>query len=359
VRYQVTVDDGFYITTNQPAAYDYDALTYGNKDLPGHFASMVWQGPTTYVSNQPAPFQASTPNAVRMYFVDGGGWAAFTVAATATRGVSPFQPKLYSLMCEPRAPFLTYEVNVKSGAFEELRNPAIFSRLLDKSGLDMHARTDERGGVPGKKGFVRMSQNSLIHIHDVAFQSWKTMTVVMRFNSMPVRESIINLAMGGSFYNLVLTPVNGSTSTVSIESNIAGDQRISTAYQFSLNTWYIFTIQNRGTSLDLHCVPVQTMVSANGAMAGVTSVRGNGPLFSVNGIRNPVSPGESREACSVMIGSNGYRNWRSMYATAAFSYDVAWVHFFDVVVTAEDMVREAKANWIYTQSPTAFNKYSA
>jgi len=365
VRYKVTVDDGFYITTNQPTKYDYDALTYGNKDLPGHFASMVWQGPTTYVSNQPASFKASAPNAVRMYFVDGGGWASFTVAPSAMSGVSPFQPKLYSLMCEPRAPFLTYEVNVKSGAFEELRNPAIFSRLLQQSGLDVHTRTDERTAVPGKKGFARMSQNSIININNIAFQSWKTMTVVLRFNSMPIMESIINMAMGAPntfYYNLILKPLNGSTPTITIEYNVGnGDQRMNTPYGFALNTWYMFTIYNKGTGIDLQCAPIDTVVKSNGALAGAQmSIRGNQPLFSANGTWNPISPGHNKNACNVMIGSNGFRGaWKSMYGTAAFSYDLAWVHFFDTVVTQDDLSREASANWIYTQQPTGLNSYNA
>jgi len=267
------------------------------------------------------------------------------------------------LTCEPRAPFLTYEVNVKSGAFQELRNPAIFSRLLEQRGLDIHTRTDERASVPGKKGFVRMNQNSIININNIAYQSWKTITVPVRFQSMPVKESIINLAMGPPgtyYYNIITTPLNGSQAGVYIEYNIGnGVERTGNITTINLNVWVMFIINNKGTGFDLQIYDVNYLINSRGSMYGPVSVNRGKQLFAPNGTWNPISPGENKNACNVMIGSNGYRGaWAAMYATAAFTYDVAWVHFFDKQASQDDIYREALSNWIYTQGPTAFNKYS-
>ena len=363
VKYSVAVDDGFYIATNQPTNYDYNALKYGNVDKPGHFASMVWQGPTWYHANTQETFSGTKPNITRMYFVDGGGWMSFVLNVQPVAGPNPFTPQKYSLTCEPRAPFLTYEVNIKTGAFEELRNPAIFSRLLEQRGLDNHYRTDERNGVPGNKGFTRMNQNSIININNIAYQSWKHMTVMMRFNSMPVKESIINLAMGnpGTYYcNLIVTPQNGSTMNCYVEYNLGqGVQRTSTISTFTLNKWTMFIIHNKGNGIGIQIYYVEDLIRSKGSRSGEISLNGAGPLYAANATWNPISPGENKNACNVMIGSNGFRGaWAAMYATPAFSYDTAWVHFFEKSVTDDDIYREAMANWVYTQPPTAYGTYS-
>ena len=369
IKFTVTVDDGFYITSNQPTTYDMTALTTRASDKPGHFANMNWQGPTTYASNGTyaaktcTDYKATTPNVTKMYFVDGGGWMAFTVNTTACNGVSPFQSKMYSLTCEPHAPFLTYELNIKTGIFEELRNPAIFSRLMESTGYNAHIRTDERTGVPGKKGFIRMNSNSIIKINNIAYQSWKTLTVAMNFQTMPVRESIINLAMGGAFYfNVIATPVSGSRVGLSVQYNVGnGHQSMNTNSIIDLNRWTLFIIQNNGKGFQLQIYYIDYLISTKGNSAPGVSVNGPSQLYSLNGSWNSKTglPSETRETCNVMIGSRGYRdNWTAMFATASFSYDLAWVHFFDRNLTADDIYREASANWIYTQCPTSYNTYN-
>ena len=59
-----------------------------------------------------------------------------------------------------------------------------------------------------------------------------------------------------------------------------------------------------------------------------------------------------------MIGSGHFRNgWAAMYATAGFTYDLAWVHFFDKTTTYDDIKRECRCDWIYTAFPKSYNKY--
>jgi hypothetical protein len=359
-RFRINVDDGFWVAANQPANIDAYAMSQYSVDTPGLFENLGLQGPTTYQSNACTQYNAATPNITKLYWEDaGGGWQSFLFDVVGCNGSFNFNQNMYSLTCEPNAPFINFEVT-ESGRFEELRNPGIFAQRMDVISLDLHTRTDEKLAVPGKKGFVRMNSNSQIDINNVCFQSWKTMTVCMRFNSMPVKESIINLAMGdvGTYmYNLIITPSSGNLSGMHVEYNIGnGRQMIGTPFGFALNTWYIFVIQMKGTGVHLKAYNVEGIKNGQTEIPGV-SVYGK-QLFKPNASWYQGIPGTNYQACNALIGSAKYRNgWLALYATPSFSYDVAWVHFFDYLITHDDVKRECAADWIYTAFPKAYNKY--
>jgi hypothetical protein len=360
-RFRINVDDGFWVAANQPANIDAYAMSQYSVDTPGLFENLGLQGPTTYQSNSCTQYNAATPNITKLYWEDaGGGWQSFLFDVVGCNGPFNFNKDMYSLTCEPNAPFICFEVS-ESGRFEELRNPGIFAQRIEQISLDIHTRTDEKLAVPGKKGFVRMNSNSQIDMHNMCFQSWKTMTVCMRFNSMPVKESIINLAMGDVgtyFYNLIVTPSSGNISTMHVEYNVGnGRQMIGTPFGFHLNTWYLFVIQNKDTGIHLKAYDV-----INGINKGQTEIPGvsvyGKQLFKPNASWYQGIPGTNFQACNMMVGSAKYRSgWAAMYATPSFSYDVAWVHYFDYLTSHEDVKRECQADWIYTAFPKAYNKY--
>ena len=360
IKWNVTVDDAFYITVNQPSEYDETALQWGNVDKPGHFASMLGQAPTAYRANACTPFNASKPNITKVFFADGGGWGAFDVKSTACNGPDPNQSKYYSLTCEPRAPFLTYEVNIKTGIFEELRNPVIFGKLRGGTkGLDNHIRTDERNGVPGKKGFVRIKSDSAIDIPNIAFSGWKTMTIAFRLTAMPVKESLVHLIFGthsaNMYCSLIVTPLNGSTATATIEYNIGqGVKTVSTGSRMNLNTWFILGIHNNGVGFDWFIYDLEYLQEADGNTSlGIISIRGNGLLYSTHALWG------GHERCTVMLGSGGFRHhFPYMYASSVYSFDIAWVHFFDKKATMNDIQRDCLSDWVYTQAPASYNSYS-
>ena len=363
-RFRVVIDDGFWISVNQPVDFDKIALNQRSADSPGYFANMNWQGPTAYQSNVCTEFKATTPNITKMYFIDGGGWMAYQFNAIPCKGTSAFNPPNYSLTCEANAPFLTYEVGLKSGIFEELRNPTLFSQFLGVRGtLDYHTRTDERNSVPGKKSFLRLnSANSVIDMANIAYQSWKTITFAVRLQSMPVKESLINFACGniGTLYcNLIATPVNGSTAAIAIEHNFGGRAKsTATTWRLSLNKWYIFFVHNRGTGFDLYCYGVNEVV-ANTAVSNKISIDNNSPLYAPNATWSPAA-GQPQQACTILVGTQGFvGGWASMYSTPSFTYDLAWIHFFDKYTTQDDIRRECMANWIYTQFPSSYNNYKS
>ena len=370
VKFTVTVDDGFWIAVNQPADIDKTAMVQYSVDQPGLFENLGLQGPTTYMSQSCSAISGSMPNIMKLYYEDaGGGWNAFQVSPSMCAGANPFSSKYYSLTCDAKAPFLTYEVGPTSGVWEELRNPGLFGQFIGMSGTEIHTRTDERGAVPGKKSFVRMNgAGSYINMPNIAFQSWKSMSFAVRFQTMPVKETLCHVFMGGpsnsESFAIIATPVNGSTAGISVEYNTASTKTtIPTPYLLSLGAWYMFYINNNKVSFDLYCNYVDGFISSSGA-ATVTSISPsipnlarNRPLWATNATWNP-APGQANQPCNLLFGGGLYQgSWGGVYGTSSFQFDLAWVHFFDYQIQAADVVRECNCDWIYKQFPSAYNNY--
>jgi hypothetical protein len=357
-KFSVNIDDGFWIAVNQPANIDRTEMVWGHKDVPGLFRNNNMQGPTWYTSTSITPFRAATPNIIKMFFQDGGGgWNSFLVDTPIQSGPSGFTPQNYSLTCEERAPFLCYEVSPKSQTFEEQRNPGLFGQFLNLSQLEPHLRPEEAQDIPGKKQFVRLqSSSSYIDIPSIAFQCWKTMTFLVRFATMPIKETILTMLSGGYYCNLIAN--NGGA--MSIEHNFGGTPKIINVTQWGniqLNRWLLFIIHNNGTGVEIFAVYANDSMPRGWKGASV-QINNGSPFYSKNATWNP-APGQNREPCSIVIGP-GYFTGKlaSTYSTSAFQFDVGWVHFFDYSITQDDMKREANANWIYTPFPSAYDTYS-
>ena len=362
VKFNVVVDDGFWIAVNQPANIDKTAMAQYSADTPGLFENLGIQGPTEYQANSCSAFHGATPNIVKMFFEDaGGGYHAFQVTPQICNGPNVFEPKYYSLTCDARAPFLTYEVGA-SGAWEELRNPGLFGQFLGVGGPEYHLRTDEKASVPGKKSFMRMNgSGSHLNMPNIAFQSWKSMSFAVRFQTMPVKETLCHIFPGGNrsdSFAIVAMPTNGSTANITVQHSWAGGSRIiTTPYQLSVGTWYMFYVNNNKTSFDLYCNYVDGFIASGGG-ASVVNLSAGVPLWNANATWNP-APGQPAQPCNLLFGGGAYQgSWGGVYGTSSFQYDLAWVHFFDKTLTKEDVVRECKCDWIYTQFPDSYDKYS-
>lgn len=363
-KFKVTVDDGFWIAVNQPADIDKTAMNQTDADSPGLFENLRLQGSTTYLSTQCSDFSSSMPNIVKMYYENaGGGGFIFQLNVDGCEGRHYFQPPNYSLTCESRAPFLNYEVNQESGLFEETRNPGLFSQFLGLKSLDSRVRPEERMNVPGNKGFVRINNvSSLIDMPNIAFQSWKTVTFAIRLYTMPVKDTLVKFAVGSSYFSVILKPINGSTASVSIEHNFnrGNVTEQSTNFRLSLNKWYLVGVHNWGVGLTLLINGIDEMVANKGYAYGVRVDKADGTsLYKPNATWSP-APGQPGEACTIMLGTNGFLgnpHWPGMYATSAFQYDLAWIHFFQQMANQDDMYRECMVNWKYTQFPKSYNNY--
>jgi len=363
VKFKVVVDDGFWIAVNQPADIDKTAMNQVNADSPGLFENLGLQGATMYQSNQCSDFSSSKPNIVKMFYEDGGGgWNCFQMSTISCSGNSAFQSKFYSLTCEQRAPFLTYEVNSKNSLFEELRNPGLFGQFLELKGLEYHIHTDEKKAVPGNKGFIRINNSfSLINMYNIAYQSWKTCTLCFRMQSTPVKETLIKFAVGAYYLSVILNRESDNYAKVSIETNFSGStQIINTIFIASISSWSLLTVQNTGTSFKINCTDNQVLIKNGGKTTSMT-ISAKTQLYSKNATWNP-SPGQSLEPCTIMLGSNGYLgnpSWPGMYATSSFNYDLAWIHFFEQYTSDNDILREVNSDlmWQYTTFPTSYNTY--
>jgi hypothetical protein len=365
--FQVTVDDGFFISVNEPADTDKKVFTRVGADEPGLFQNIGLQGPTTYTSSQPCSFYSTTPNMMKIYFEDaGGGWNALKIRPLNGLAQQTLVPSHFSLTCERNAPFLTFEVDRTSSEFRELRNPDMFSQFCIFRDINTHNRTDDQNITPGKRGFVRMnSARSCIALRNIAFQSWKVMTFAVRFTSMPVKATFFSMASGqpgpGPYCCMVALP-NGN-GIIRMQFQYRGlDGRNLMAdvpeWWFNVNQWYFFTIMNTGTGLQFRA---QSMTGAQGGNLGasrtidLTNGRAN-TFYGYNSTWNP-APGQGYEACDVAFGTSVYPGWSAMYVDTVFNYDIAWVHFFDYNTADTDLTRDANSDWIYTQFPKMVNTY--
>jgi hypothetical protein len=360
-KFQVLVDDGFWIAINQPPNIDTQMFNDLYADVTGLFGNLSIQGLSTYQSKVCSNFMSSFPNIMKMYYDDaGGGGHTFVYKPQLCSGTSYLSSPYYSLTCEPRAPFLTYEVNDKEGMFQELRNPGIFSQFLGMSGLEYHIRTEERKSVPGNKPFVRInSANSVINMPNIAFQSWGTFTTAIRLQTMPVKETILNFISAGYYCNIIATPTSGSITQLSIETNINTSiqrQIVSTTFTLALNKWYLLYVANNGSGLDIYCSGIDDLIQNKGISTAV-SLKASGSIYLTNATWN-APPSQIKSGCNIMIGTSKYMSLNGMYSTSSFNYDIAWIHFFDHYTNGDDIYRDCMSNWIYTQFPDTPNTYS-
>ena len=291
IKFQVNANNGFYILLNQS---DISALNDRIVDKPGLFANMdgnidgnrdgIKDVNQRQTSQYYSTFKATHPNVLKIF------------------GNIDFNLPNCSLACESRAPFLNFEIN---DTLREIRNPGIFSKFIEPRGLTYHTRTEEK--MLGKC-FARLnSANSSIHIYNISNQCWGSISFAIRLQTMPVKETLIHIGC-----NIILKPINGSNAGIYIDNKW-------TELQMSLNKWYlIYFIRDKG--LTINCVTIDNPV-----------------------IKTPVEI-PNINSNSIIIGTKNF----NLESTSSFVYDIAWIHFFDYIVTVDDIYRDCMANWIYT-----------
>jgi len=365
VKWQITADDGFWMSSGQPADFDYKAFETPVADQMGYCANNQMQGPTQYNFNSCQTYSPSFPNITKFFYQDsGGGGHTFSLNTIMCSGTKNLVNQMYSLTLEPRAPFLNFEVNSTGGAFEDTRIPAVMSKLVSANGTEIHSRTDERLLVPAKKGFLRFnSARSSLNITNIAYQSWGTMTFAIRLQSMPVKDTICEFVSQQFYLSIIATPISGSLAGISIEHNITGTgpsngTTIKTPFQLGLNTWYQFKISNTGNGLSISCDTINAIILNGGSYSNsAVSLQASTSIYVQNGLTNSGNPSVANSACYIVIGTNGFSGWRGMYGSPSFNYDIAWVHFYDFQVNGADMVKDCQGSWVFTEFPVEYNTY--
>ena len=286
---------GFWLFLNQPALMDHTARRHLADRIPVNLPGLLLDFQPTEMS-----IPIGTGPQLMKFF----GSPSDSLSLVGSHDVT------YSLACDIRAPFLTFEVDPVSRTFQELRNPGMFSFCSMRS-LEMYTRTEERISVPGQKGFARMnSSQSGIHLPNIHAGSWRTLTIAFRMISMPIKETLFHI-MGGAdgkdaFFSIVLTTMNGSTAEMRVEESKQGKARvIPTPYRLGVNHWYTVVIQQT-EGMRVQLVPY-----------------GQPPLPPVYVVRQDSLFGN--RLCNLSLGTQGTK----ASATSSFQYDVAWIHVFD------------------------------
>jgi hypothetical protein len=355
-KFQVTVDDGFFIAVNEPAAITKTIFDSLNADQVGLFGNLNIQGPTTYQSQNCSNYFAATPNITKMYFSDaGGGGHTFQMAITGCSGQQSITPSMYSLTTEPRAPFLNFEVNSVGDTFDDTRNPGLFANLIGATALEFHNRPEEKISVPGKKGFIRfMNNTSILNFTNITYQSWGTCTFAFRLQSMPVKDAIFSFAVSNRFCVFYLQPINGSLAQLRYTTNMTTTNTISdnaTQINLQIGSWYFMEVAQNGQGFDVYCDSVDNITKAGNFTTQYTRITNSGPITTT--VNNGLFLANTY-ACSVGVG--GKASGLNLYS-GTFQFDLAWVHFFDYYISAADVIKECRAIWQFTQFPDSLNTY--
>lgn len=355
-KFSVTIDDGFFIAVNQPANIATNAFNTMYLDQIGLFANLGIQGPTNYISGSCSNYFAATPNITKLFYTDAGGDVhTFQLSTTACSGSSSFTPPYYSLTLEPRAPFLNIEVSSAGDTFDDTRNPGLYSNLFTASSLEFHNRTDERGSVPGSKGFVRLTNNSsVLNLTNIAYQAWGTCTFAFRIQSMPVKDSLFTFWVYNKFCGFYLVPVNGSTAQMRVQTNMTADNSVydgATNFNIQIGTWCYMEVAQRGNGFDVYCDSINNIIKNGNYTTQTTKITNSGPITTTvnNGLYVP-----GQYNCNIAIGGKaGGLN----FGSGTFQFDLAWVHFFDYYIGGADIIKDCKSSWQFTQFPDSLNTY--
>ena len=350
VKFQIDASSGFWIAVNQPADIDTLAFNSRSNDKPGFFANLESNDMLQYHSENGSYFSSETPNIMKIYYEDDNGNRQFqmTPYALDKAGATTelFKTK-YSLTCEVNAPFINYEVNNNNNnTFEDTRNPGIFSQFVKTTGIDAHTRTEERRFVPGRKGFIRVkSAGTGINFRNIAFQSWGTVSLAIRLQSMPLKETILYFISGQYYYSVIAKPKNGSMAKLFVETNLSGKVvTTSSVFELLIGKWYILYVNNMVSGFDLYCDEITTKREVSHVALMQSRTQGE-QMYSLT------------MGMNLLIGTNGFRTLSGMYSTSSFTYDLAWVHFFQQVAGHNDIIRDCRADWIFTAFPDSPNSY--
>jgi hypothetical protein len=352
-KYRITTDGQFFIAVNQPANI-VTSLFDSNYDQDGLLANLsAKEGRlTTYTSQKYSNYYVNTPNITKLLY---SAPNTFHISIESPN----FIPRHYSLTLEPHAPFLNFEVLPQGDIFDDTRNPGLFTNLITQSGLEFHNRPEERYNTPGKKGFIRLiNKSSYLNLTNIAYQSWGTVTFAFRLQTMPVKDAIFSFWVHNRFCVLYLVPINGSTSQMRVKSNIGKNGVIydnATSFNISIGTWYFMkvSLSNENTVFNIDCDSINNIIKNGKALPEATfGIK----LINVEPITTPINNGlyvPNQYNCNIAIGGKA----SGINLTGPLQFDLAWIHFFDYIVSMDDVIKDCKAAWQFTQYPDSPNTY--
>lgn len=358
-NFQITIDDAFFMAANQPADIAKLAFSSSGLNQLNLFSNMGIQGPTAYGTAQCFNYYGATPNITKIYYSDsGGGGHTLQLTVNPCSGNPSFLPPYYSLTCESGAPFLNFEV-LADGSFDDTRNAGLYASLISQGGLEVHNRPEERNNVPGNKGFVRLTNNSSsFNITNLAYQAWGTITFAFRLQSMPVKEGIFGFKAPKGYVSLYLIPINGNQAQLRLQTNLwsnvygfaNGDG--ATPVNLQIGTWYFLEVAQNGQGFDMYCDSIDNIIQNGKYTTQYFQITNNGQSITTN--NNYGLYAQNIQDCGIGIGgpASGFSNY-----TSSFQFDVAWMHVYDYYIGANEILKDCKAAWQFTQFPDSVNSY--
>jgi hypothetical protein len=357
-KYRISTNGGFIIATNQPANVAKTALNSGATDQEGLLANYNVNGNNTYISEKCANYFSGTPNITKIFYTNVRGPSnnnnTLQLSNAACKDSVPnFIPAYYSLTLDIKAPYLNFEVSPDGNTFDDTRNPGLFLNIIVQNGApEFHNRSEERNNVPGRKGFVRISnKTSWIRLQNIAYQAWGSVTFAFRLQSMPVKDTIFSFWSSNKSCILYLVP-SGSSAQMRIRTDMTMNNAVSdtaTNFNISIGKWYLLRVTQNGTGLDINCDMIENIIKNNKYTTSTNRIIGTSPITTSNNSGLGI-PGQTN--CSVSIaewltGLPGYAQ--------SLIFDLAWVHFYDHY--DPDVVKDSKAAWQFTQYPDSPNTY--
>ena len=355
-KYKINVNGGFFIATNQPANVAKTAFDSSTTDQEGLLANFNVNGTNTYISEKCAKYFAGTPNITKIF--SAFPWQQHNILKITNGAcndtVPNFIPAYYSLTLDIKAPFLNFEV-INGNTFDDTRNPGLFTNLIIQNGSpEFHNRAEERNNVPGRKAFVRITNTtSYIRLQNIAYKAWGSVTFAFRLQSMPVKDTLFSFWTFNKNCILYLVPNNGSNAQMRIRTNMTIDNTTRdtpTNINISLRKWYFLEVTQNGTGFDIKCDTIDNIVKNNNYTTSPTIINSSRPITT------DLNSGLTTNStlCSVSIaewltGLPGYAQ--------TLMFDLAWVHFYDYHISKEDVVKDCKAAWQFTQYPDSPNTY--
>lgn len=335
---------------NGPAQINID----GNETTIGSNTVYPTDTTTTFAQNSPGTFtsqscyqlSAAQANIIKIWWAN---WPAaqFNLQMLSCSGNGTPPVITPSLTRELNAPFMAYEPNGDTGNVQDIRLPELFGqKTLPNNGIVIHGNTTDALKAPGTRGYVSFIQgSSYLENTYLSFQAWQTMTFVFRLNTMPVNEILLDMGYTGttSVVQIVLTPFNGSTASVSF----TGMQSGKTNVQLQVSKWYICVVgQVGGAGASSTAWTISFMDLQSVAQGTAQSNWFNGGLTNGFTINNGGRAINSTVNAPSYIHLGGGQN----RGTAAFSWDMAWWHFFTQAVDNGTVTRDAGNDWLYSFS---------
>jgi hypothetical protein len=322
-----------WVSINKKADFDHYAKEHPNSELIGYLSK---NDPSTPIMNASVETQISSkfPNMCKAVIFNFGT-------------IIEFNKKIeYSITRELKAPILSYEVNQESNLLEEIRYPGLLSYFIQLKGLEYHTRFEERNNVPLKKSFVRLNNKySGINLTNITFQAWTSLSIPIRFISMPIKEIIFSIYSGRWYIHICSIPINSSIAKLFIDTNLPNGNGAVIDDNICLNKWYMIYVVNKGqySGVDISIINI----AAGTVPAASHIIDTQKQMFYLLDGANNYPAGNK---CSINIGACG-----NMMSTSAFIFDVPWVHFFDYHLDHSQLIKEFKEGWAYTDFPVDNN----